>query len=153
MRFRGPAAPASHTQLGCAVQLCTLRFLGTFLPDPTQVPAVVVQTRWPSSSTCAPQSWRPYSQRVSTWLRTPGADGGLPGLRPLRGPAGVSAHPLALRPGGHQHRAAQRLVRLGHRAPGGPARRAARRHGAGPPDCAGARAHRPPHLPPARAPG
>ena len=34
----------SYTQLGCAVQLCTLRFLGTFLPVPTQVPAVVVQT-------------------------------------------------------------------------------------------------------------
>ena len=34
----------SYTQLGCAVQLCTLRFLGTFLSIPTQVPAVVVQT-------------------------------------------------------------------------------------------------------------
>ena len=34
----------SYTQLGCAVQLGTLRFLGTFLPVPTQVPAVVVQT-------------------------------------------------------------------------------------------------------------
>jgi len=33
-----------YTKLGCAVQLCTLRFLGTFLPVPTQVPAVVVQT-------------------------------------------------------------------------------------------------------------
>ncbi|WP_035560189.1 Tn3 family transposase [Hymenobacter sp. IS2118] len=34
----------TYTQLGCAVQLGTLRFLGTFLPVPTQVPAVVVQT-------------------------------------------------------------------------------------------------------------
>jgi len=34
----------SYTRLGCAVQLGTLRFLGTFLPVPTQVPAVVVQT-------------------------------------------------------------------------------------------------------------
>jgi len=33
-----------YTKLGCAVQLCTLRFLGTFLPVPTQVPAVVMQT-------------------------------------------------------------------------------------------------------------
>jgi len=31
-------------QLGCALQLCTLRFLGTFLPNPTQVPAQVVHT-------------------------------------------------------------------------------------------------------------
>jgi hypothetical protein len=33
-----------NTRLGCAVQLSTLQFLGTFLPVPTQVPAVVVQT-------------------------------------------------------------------------------------------------------------
>ncbi len=33
-----------YTKFGCAVQLCTLRFLGTFLPVPTQVPAVVIQT-------------------------------------------------------------------------------------------------------------
>jgi Domain of unknown function (DUF4158) len=33
-----------YTRLGCAVQLGKLRFLGTFLPIPTRVPVVVVQT-------------------------------------------------------------------------------------------------------------
>lgn len=32
-----------HNKLGFAVQLCTLRYLGTFLPNPIQVPQVVVR--------------------------------------------------------------------------------------------------------------
>ncbi|WP_019008510.1 Tn3 family transposase [Deinococcus aquatilis] len=32
-----------HNQLGFAVQLCTLRFLGSFLPNPVQVPSIVVR--------------------------------------------------------------------------------------------------------------
>jgi Domain of unknown function (DUF4158) len=33
-----------HNRLGLAIQLGTLRFLGVFLPDPTDVPRVVVKT-------------------------------------------------------------------------------------------------------------
>jgi hypothetical protein len=42
-----------HTRLGCAVQLGTLRFLGTFLVNPLQVPPVVVLSSWGRTGTAS----------------------------------------------------------------------------------------------------
>lgn len=53
-------------QLGCAVQLCTMRYLGTFLPEPGQVPDVVVETL-AAQLHIAPTEWATYGKRLSTW--------------------------------------------------------------------------------------
>jgi hypothetical protein len=53
-------------KLGCAVQLGTLRFLGTFLPEPTQVPAVVVQTL-ATQLGVDPAELAGYRRRPNTW--------------------------------------------------------------------------------------
>ncbi|GAB3308594.1 Tn3 family transposase [Hymenobacter tenuis] len=55
-----------YNKLGCAVQLCTLRFLGTFLPDPTQVPASVVHTLAQQLGLPA-ESLDGYLIRPNTW--------------------------------------------------------------------------------------
>ncbi len=55
-----------HTRLGYAVQHCTLRYLGTFLTDPTDVPAVVVRTLCDQLSLKDPSVFPRYLERVST---------------------------------------------------------------------------------------
>lgn len=56
----------AHNQLGFALQLCTVRFLGTFLSEPTEVPAGVVQHLAAqlaiSDSCCLPR----YRERPAT---------------------------------------------------------------------------------------
>ncbi|WP_223654134.1 Tn3 family transposase [Hymenobacter psoromatis] len=53
-------------KLGCAVQLGTLRFLGTFLPEPTQVPAVVVEVLAIQLGV-DPAELAGYRKRPNTW--------------------------------------------------------------------------------------
>lgn len=55
-----------HNRLGLAVQLCTLRYLGTFLTDPTDVPRVVVQTVAHQLGMTDTRTFRRYLERRST---------------------------------------------------------------------------------------
>lgn len=55
-----------QNKLGCALQLCTLRFLGTFLPEPTQVPGNVIHTL-AQQLHLDPLILPAYRRRSSTW--------------------------------------------------------------------------------------
>ncbi|MBZ9753339.1 Tn3 family transposase, partial [Deinococcus sp. HMF7604] len=54
-----------HNKLGVAIQLCTLRFLGTFLPSPSQVPAMVVE-HLAQQLELSPDLLQKYGQREAT---------------------------------------------------------------------------------------
>ena len=55
-----------HNRLGFAVQLGTVRFLGTFLPDPTDVPELVVTHVAAQLGIADPGVFKAYAQRRST---------------------------------------------------------------------------------------
>jgi len=65
-RERVEVRRGEHNRLGFAVQLSTVRFLGTFLPDPTDVPQVVVAHIAAQLGIADPGVFKAYAQRRST---------------------------------------------------------------------------------------
>jgi TnpA family transposase len=55
-----------HNRLGYAAQLCTVRFLGTFLPDPTDVPHVIVKHLATQLNIPDPNCLDQYRERLPT---------------------------------------------------------------------------------------
>ncbi len=55
-----------HNRLGYALQLCTVRFLGTFLPNPTDVPRIVVKHLAEQLAISESSCLARYSERPST---------------------------------------------------------------------------------------
>jgi TnpA family transposase len=56
----------AHNRLGYATQLCTVRFLGTFLPDPVDVPRIVVRHVAEQLQVPDPDCLRSYRERPGT---------------------------------------------------------------------------------------
>ena len=55
-----------YNRLGYAIQLCTVRFLGTFLPEPTAVPSVVIAHLAKQLGIAAPSCLARYRERAET---------------------------------------------------------------------------------------
>jgi hypothetical protein len=55
-----------HTRLGLALQLTTVRYLGTFLPDPLDVPAVVLERLAGQLQIADPSCVKRYTERRTT---------------------------------------------------------------------------------------
>lgn len=55
-----------YNRLGYAIQLCTVRFLGTFLPEPTAVPSVVISYLAKQLGIAAPSCLARYRERAET---------------------------------------------------------------------------------------
>jgi len=56
----------AHNRLGYAIQLCTVRLLGTFLPNPTDVPRIVVKHIAEQLAISEPSCLVRYGERPST---------------------------------------------------------------------------------------
>ena len=61
---------SDHTRLGFALQLSTVRFLGTFLSDPTEVPSVVVVTLAQRLNIADPGCLDRYLEGKARWHHT-----------------------------------------------------------------------------------
>ncbi len=59
-----------HNRLGFAVQLCTLRYLGTFVSDLIQVPRIVITTLTEQLALSSPVSLDSYGQGDQRWAHT-----------------------------------------------------------------------------------
>ena len=55
-----------YNRLGYSIQLCTVRFLGTFLPEPTSVPGVVISYLAKQLGFAAPSCLARYRERAET---------------------------------------------------------------------------------------
>ena len=73
-----------RNRLGCAVQLCTLRYLGTFLSEPTQVPRAIVETLAVQLQVDS-DVLQNYRTRVSTWYEHQTLILAYAGLKPFDG--------------------------------------------------------------------
>jgi TnpA family transposase len=61
------ARRGAHSRVGFAIQLGTVRFLGTFLADPTAVPGVVVAAMAAQLDIADPHGWVQYGEGETHW--------------------------------------------------------------------------------------
>lgn len=110
----------THNRLGYAIQLCTVRFLGTFLPEPTDIPSIVVkhlaeQLEIPDAN-CLGQ----YRERLATHHTHACEIRERHGYRDFaEQPETLASGALALYAGLAERRASHRAVRLGDGADDG----------------------------------
>ena len=73
---------SDRARLGCAVQLGTVRFLGTFLADPTDVPTVVVDHMAAQLGISDPSVIKGYNRKATEAERSPSTWAGQGGRLP-----------------------------------------------------------------------